>query len=100
MELRKQKQLQAMTPSCSKVLLPSQFLLIMIYAPFYHNSIYHVVDEKLENIADCSINEVKTIMHPNKSHGSDRIAALHSKKTACEEIIYCYSVILLSLIKI
>lgn len=58
----------------------------MIYVPFYNNSIYHVVDEKLENIADCSINEVKTItqkLNPNKSHGPDRIAILHSKKTVC-----------------
>ena len=58
----------------------------MIYAPFYNNSIYHVVDEKLENIADCSINEVKTIMqklNPNKSDGPDRIATLHSKNTVC-----------------
>ena len=37
-----------------------------------------VFDRKLENIADCSVNEVKCIMqkiNPNKSPGPDSIAA-------------------------
>ena len=87
LELREQKQLQAYALLRSNVLLPSQFLLIMIYVPFYNNSIYHVVDEKLENIADCSINEVRAIMqklNPNKSHtGLTESPPCIPKKTVC-----------------